>query len=48
MGKSGKQTKANSKEQEQQSQDESNPYGKFACEKKLSGVLQHPDFVGIN
>lgn len=48
MGKSGKQTKANSKEQEQQSQDESNPYGKIACEKKLSGVLQHPDFVGMN
>ena len=43
MGKSGKQTKANSKEQEQQSQDDSNPYGRFTCEKKLSGVLQHLD-----
>ena len=34
MGKSGKQTKASSKEQEQQSQEESSPYGKFTCMKK--------------
>ena len=36
MGKSGKQTnsKASSKEQEKQGQEDSSPYGKFTCERK--------------
>ena len=38
MGKSGKQTKANSKEPEQQGQEESSPYGKLTCGKETHGI----------
>ena len=48
MGKSGKQTKANSKEQEQQSQEETNPYGRFTYEQKHSGIMRQLDFVDVN